>query len=217
MANNQDAAAIALRYGQSTDNFTTASANTLEAVLQAHCNEGIKIMSKTIGQKTKRGYSSELAQSLDTYPIKTSSSITIVTFTNKDYWKYVNYGVKGTRRNKGAIKSRDGVVYAFKNLYTPPKMIESFKKWIAQTGTKTYKNKEGKRKSLYKKTKDGKKVFRYDRQQEAAEQLARATKIGGIKPVKFEEKANNPIRTRELTKSIKSAMGQLIKIQVKKF
>ncbi len=85
MANNQDAAAIALRYGQSTDNFTTASANTLEAVLQAHCNEGIKIMSKTIGQKTKRGYSSELAQSLDTYPIKTSSSITIVTFTNKDY------------------------------------------------------------------------------------------------------------------------------------
>jgi len=210
MANNQDAAAIALRYGQSTDNFTTASANTLEAVLQAHCNEGIKIMSKTIGQKTKRGYSSELAQSLDTYPIKTSSSITIVTFTNKDYWKYVNYGVKGTRRNKGAIKSRDGVVYAFKNLYTPPLMIRSFMQWASQVGIKNVNGTK-----LSYKGKDRKKAV--SDHERAAKILAVRTKIGGIKPVRFEEKANNPIRTRELTKSIQTAMGQLIKIQVKKF
>ena len=209
------AAALGRKYGASMTDFSQASSNTLENVLMAHCNQGIDIMRKAIQKGTKVGGASTLAQSMENRPVKKPNSITVVTFTSADYWKYVNYGVNGVRRNKGAVRSKDGVVYKFRNLYTPPKMVDSFKEWIARAKIKTFKL-DGRRKSLYSRKK-GEKKFRYDLQEVAAKSLARATKIGGIKPIGFVEKANNKKRNKELVQEIRASMTEVIKIQVKKF
>jgi hypothetical protein len=96
-------------------------------------------------------------------------------------------------------------------------MIESFKEYIARTGMKTFKNSQGKRKSLYKTNKETKKkTAKMDVIEKAAEGMAVATKIGGIKPMNYIEKANNQKRTKELSTAIRIALGQGIKFSIKK-
>lgn len=204
------AAALGRKYGASMTDFSQASSNTLENVLMAHCNQGIDIMRKAIQKGTKVGGASTLAQSMENKPVKKPNSITVVTFTSSDYWQYVNYGVNGVRRNKGAVRSKDGVVYKFKNLYTPPKMVDSFMTWasrakIRNVGKTTLSYRGKKRKTAI------------DEHRKAAQQLAVYTKIGGIKPLRFVEKANNPKRNKQLVEEIRASMTEVIKIQVKKF
>ena len=204
------AAAIGRKYGSSTNDFSLASSNALENVLMIHCNQGIDIMRRAIQQGTKVGGASTLAQSMENKPVKKPNAIMVTTFTTADYWKYVNYGVNGVRRNKGAVRSKDGVVYKFRNLYTPAKMVDSFMSWasrakIRNVGKTTLSYKGKKRKTAV------------EEHRKAAQQLAVFTKIGGIKPLRFVEKANNRQRNAQLVTDIKAVMGEVIKLQIKKY
>lgn len=214
MANEAQLRAIGQKYGQAVTDFTQASNNILEQVLMDYCNTGVELMRKEIRKKARTKGASTLAQAIINKPaVTTQNSITIATASEVGYYDYVDKGVKGVYNKSKAPQSK----YKFKNLYTPPKMVESFKEYIARTGMKTFKNKQGKRKSLYKTNKETKKkTANMDAIGKAAEQLAVATKIGGIKPMNFIEKANNPKRTKELSKAIRIAMGQGIKFSIKK-
>jgi hypothetical protein len=202
---------IGNKYGSSISDFATASANVIEDILIKHCNEGVELMRKRIYKKTKTGAASVLAQGIANMPaVVAPNSISITTISNETYHDYVNKGVKGVRNKNKAPQSP----YRFRNLGTPPAMVESFKNWVSKTGMKTVVL-DGKRKSLYKKDrKTGNKTARLDRIEEAAKVLAVRTKIGGIKPVNFTSQANNAKRNKQLKRSIIEGLGAAIKINI---
>jgi hypothetical protein len=196
--------AIGQKFGESLSDFTQASENILEQVLMDYCNTGVELMRKEIRKKARTKGASTLAQAIINKPAKTTAdSIIVPTVSQVTYYDYVDKGVKGVYNKSKAPQSK----YKFKNLYTPPKMVESFKEYIARTGSKSMKGK-----SLIRKNKK-KQANIID---EAAKQMAVATKIGGIKPMNYIEKANNPKRTKELSTAIRIALGQGIKFSIKK-
>lgn len=202
--------AIGQKYGQSTEDFTTATGNMLVDILIAHCNESIKLMSNQIKLTSKSGSASTLASSMESIPVEKPNSVSVKVVTSEYYWKFVNYGVKGLKHSsnkKLPIKPPNESKYKFKNLGVPKKMWKSFMGWSARAGIKEVNNITLSRigKSKIKGVKDNITV---------AKQLAVMTKIGGIEPKNFLAKAINKERNKKLRDDIKIAMGQSIRINI---
>lgn len=187
---------IGRKYGQSTNDFATSSKDAVEQVLLDWTNEGIALMAKKIRTKSRTGSASTLAQDMVAVPTITGTEVSVKVLTGQQYEDYIDKGVKGTRKNKAPNSP-----YKFKNLGTPPKMIQSFKQYIARTGTTKVRNKQLIQKN--KKKQD-------DIITKTAKELAVATKIGGIKPMLYKEEAINPKRIKQLTEDLSVAMGQVL-------
>jgi hypothetical protein len=196
---------IGKKYGQSTADFTTSSNDAAEQIALDWTNEGIALMSAKIRSKARTGSASTLAQDMIPKVELISAGVSVKVITKQDYADYVDKGVRGVKKNKAPNSP-----YKFKNLGTPPKMIKSFKQYIARTGMKSAKI-NGKRKSLYKTNKkEGTKTARMDRIDQAAQQLAVATKIGGIEPMNYKEAAVNDKRVKQLAENLSVALGQVL-------
>jgi hypothetical protein len=85
-------------------------------------------------------------------------------------------------------------------------MVESFKDYIARTGSKSMNKKTLIRKNKKKQS---------DLITKEAKQMAVATKIGGIKPMNFISKADNPQRTKQLAASLAAALGKAMAKNIK--
>tara|TARA_R110000868_G_scaffold79529_1_gene226276 strand:+ start:125 stop:772 length:648 start_codon:yes stop_codon:yes gene_type:complete len=210
MANDAALRALGKKYGQSTQDFTTASGNVLADILIAHCNENIKLMSNQIKLTSKSGSASTLASSMESIPVQNPNSVSVKIVTSEYYWKFVNYGVKGLKhsaKKKLPIKPPNEPKYKFRNLGVPKKMWKSFMTWAARAGIKEVNKITLSRvgKSKIKGVKDNITV---------AKQLAVMTKIGGIEPKNFLSKALNEQRNKELRNAVKVAMGQTIRINI---
>jgi len=190
------AAAIGAKFGESIKDYTKASENVIEAILLDHCNEGIKLMSKQIKSKARTAQASTLAASMSNVPIQVSATkFQVNTITTEYYADFVDKGVKGVKNKGKAPRSP----YSFKNLGTPKAMIESFKDYIARTGSKSMNKKTLIRKNKKKQS---------DLITKEAKQMAVATKIGGIKPMNFISKADNEQRTKQLARSLAAGLGK---------
>ena len=197
------AAAIGARFGESIKDYTKASENIIEAIVIDHCNEGIKLMSKQIKSKARTGQASTLASSMSNVPIQVSATkFQVNTISTEYYADFVDKGVKGVK-NKGKAPSSP---YSFKNLGTSKAMVESFKDYIARTGSKSMNKKTLIRKNKKKQS---------DLITKEAKQMAVATKIGGIKPMNFISKADNPQRTKQLAASLAAALGKAMAKNIK--
>jgi len=197
------AAAIGAKFGESIKDYTKASENIIEAILLDHCNEGIKLMSKQIKSKARTGQASTLAASMSNVPIQVSASkFQVNTISTEYYADFVDKGVKGVRNKGKAPRSP----YSFKNLGTSKAMIESFKDYIARTGSKSMNKKTLIRKNKKKQS---------DLITKEAKQMAVATKIGGIKPMDFISKANNERRTKQLARSLAAGLGKAMSKNIK--
>ena len=197
------AAAIGAKFGESIKDYTKASENIIEAIVIDHCNEGIKLMSKQIKSKARTGQASTLAASMSNVPIQLSATkFQVNTISTEYYADFVDKGVKGVR-NRGKAPSSP---YSFKNLGTSKAMIESFKDYIARTGSKSMNKKTLIRKNKKKQS---------DLITKEAKQMAVATKIGGIKPMNFISKADNPQRTKQLAASLAAALGKAMAKNIK--
>jgi len=197
------AAALGARFGESIKDYTKASENIIEAIVIDHCNEGIKLMSKQIKSKARTGQASTLAASMSNVPIQVSATkFQVNTISTEYYADFVDKGVKGVR-NKGKAPSSP---YSFKNLGTSKAMIESFKDYIARTGSKSMNKKTLIRKNKKKQS---------DLITKEAKQMAVATKIGGIKPMNFISKADNPQRTKQLARNLAAALGKAMAKNIK--
>jgi hypothetical protein len=195
---------IGNRFGIGAENFEKTNKSDLEKVVINWTNQSIEIMRKIIQTKSKVRGGATLAQDLEPQVYQSNNSFGARIVTNADYFDYVDKGVKGITKNK-APKSP----YQFKNLYTPPAMIESFKKWAAASGIKSV----GKTTLSFK----GKKRKQaLDDQTKVAKQLAVFTKLGGIKPMNYIEPATNAKRIKTLTKDITVVMTQNIIKSIKK-
>jgi len=197
------AAAIGAKFGESIKDYTKASENIIEAIVMQHCEEGIKLMSKQIKSKARTGQASTLAASMSNMPVRISATkFQVNTISTEYYADFVDKGVKGVR-NRGKAPSSP---YSFKNLGTSKAMVESFKDYIARTGSKSMNKKTLIRKNKKKQS---------DLITKEAKQMAVATKIGGIKPMNFISKADNPQRTKQLAASLAAALGKAMAKNIK--
>lgn len=197
------AAAIGAKFGESIKDYTKASENVIEAIVLQHCDEGIKLMSDHIKKKARTGQASTLASSMDNIPVKISATkFQVKTISSEYYADYVDKGVKGVYNRSKAPRSP----YSFKNLGTPKAMIESFKDYIARTGSKSMNKKTLIRKNKKKQA---------DLITKEAKQMAVATKIGGIKPMNFISKADNEKRTKELARNLAAGLGRAMAKNIK--
>ena len=195
---------IGNRFGIGAENFEKTNKSDLEKVVINWTNQSIEIMRKIIQTKSKVRGGAALAQDLEPQVYQSNNSFGARIVTSADYFDYVDKGVKGITKNK-APKSP----YQFKNLYTPPAMIESFKQWAAASGIKSV----GKTTLSFK----GKKRKQaLDDQTKVAKQLAVFTKLGGIKPMNYIEPATNAKRIKTLTKDITVVMTRNIIKSIKK-
>lgn len=197
------AAAIGAKFGESIKDYTKASENIIEAIVMEHCNEGIRLMSKQIKSKARTGQASTLASSMSNMPVRISATkFQVNTITTEYYADFVDKGVKGVRNKGKAPRSP----YSFRNLGTSKAMVESFKDYIARTGSKSMNKKTLIRKNKKKQS---------DLITKEAKQMAVATKIGGIKPMNFIAKADNPQRTKQLAASLAAALGKAMAKNIK--
>jgi hypothetical protein len=196
-------ASLGAKFGESIKDYTKASENIIEAILLDHCNEGIKLMSKQIKSKARTGQASTLAASMSNVPIQISATkFQVNTISTEYYADFVDKGVQGVR-NKGKAPNSP---YSFRNLGTSKAMIESFKEYIARTGSKSMNKKTLIRKNKKKQS---------DLITKEAKQMAVATKIGGIKPMDFISKANNEKRTKQLARSLATGLGEAMAKNIK--
>lgn len=197
------AANVGAKFGESIKDFTKASENIIEAILIDHCNEGIRLMSKQIKQKARTGHASTLAASMSNVPNKVSATkFEVKTISTEYYADFVDKGVKGVKNKSKAPNSP----YSFRNLGTSKAMVESFKDYIARTGSKSMN-----KKTLIRKNKK----TQADLINKEAKQMAVATKIGGIKPMNFISKADNPQRTKQLAISLAAGLGKAMARNIK--
>lgn len=200
------AADIGKKYGKSVGEFETSSKNAVEDILLIFGNDSIALMAKKIRSSARTGGASTLAQDMVAVPNIGSSSISVKVVTNQEYHDYVDKGVRGVKKNK-APRSK----YKFKTLGAGPKMIQSFKEYIARTGTKTFKSKSGNSIKLIRKNKKK----QDDIITKTAKQLAVATKIGGIGPMNYKSEAINKKRVGKLAKDVSSALGYVLAGKIK--
>jgi hypothetical protein len=197
------AAAIGAKFGESIKDYTKASENIIEAIVMEHCNEGIRLISKQIKSKARTGQASTLAASMSNVPIQVSATkFQVNTISTEYYADFVDKGVKGVKNKGKAPRSP----YSFRNLGTSKAMVESFKDYIARTGSKSMNKKTLIRKNKKKQS---------DLITKEAKQMAVATKIGGIKPMNFISKADNPQRTKQLAASLAAALGKAMAKNIK--
>lgn len=196
---------IGSKYGQSTDDFAKAASDTLTDIVMAWCNGGIDAMRTKIQKNVRTGGASTLAQSMSSKPIKSGGSkVSIEIVADKDayYWKFVDKGVRGVKKNKAGNSP-----YKFKTIGAGKNMVDSFKKYIAKTGSKSMSGKK-----LTSKNKK-KQASAIDKEAKA---MAVATKIGGIKPVNFVREATNKKRVDQLVNEVAKGLGATIKVSIKR-
>jgi hypothetical protein len=188
---------IGNKYGSSLDTFTKDLKTGVDAVFLKWANDSIGIMRKVITSKARTRQSSTLASDLHHNPIE--NGIQIVTTQN--YWEFVDEGVKGVFNKGKAPNSK----FSFKNLGVPKQMLDSFKDYIARTGSK----------GLNKKT-----LIRKNKKKQAdlitkeAMSMAVATKIGGIKPMNYVEPAVGAKRLKVLNKALSKEMATKIRLAI---
>lgn len=196
---------IGSKYGQSTDDFATAQGNTLTDIVLRWCNGGIDAMRTKIQKNVRTGGASTLAQSMSSKPIKSGGSkVSIEIVADKDayYWKFVDKGVRGVKKNKAGNSP-----YKFKTIGAGKNMVDSFKKYIAKTGSKSM---SGKKLTSKNKKKQASAI------EQEAKAMAVATKIGGIKPVNFVREATNKKRVEQLVNEVAKGLGATIKVSIKR-
>lgn len=188
---------IGSKYGSSLDTFTKDLKTGVDAVFLKWAEDSILIMSKIIKTKARTRQASTLAS--DLYPNIIDNGIQIVTTQN--YWEFVDEGVKGVFNKSKAPNSK----FSFKNLGVPKEMLNSFKQYIARTGSKGLRKQTLIRKNKKKQA---------DLITKEAMSMAVATKIGGIKPMNYVEPAVGAKRLKILNKALTKEMAVKIKLAI---
>ncbi len=188
---------IGNKYGSSLDSFTKDLKSGVDAVFLKWAEDSILIMRKIITSKARTKQASTLAS--DLYPNVIDNGIQIVTTQN--YWEFVDEGVKGVFNKGKAPNSK----FSFKNLGVPPDMLNSFKQYIARTGSKGLRKQTLIRKNKKKQA---------DLITKEAMSMAVATKIGGIKPMNYVDPAVGAKRLKMLNKALSKEMAVKIKLAI---
>jgi len=188
---------IGEKYGSSLDSFAKDLQSGVDGVFLNWANDSIDIMRGIITRKARTKQASTLASDIAPNPIP--NGIQIVTTQN--YWEFVDEGVKGVFNKNKAPNSR----FSFKNLGVPKDMLNSFKQYIARTGSKGLRKQTLIRKNKKKQA---------DLITKEAMAMAVATKIGGIKPMNYVDPAVGAKRLKVLNKALSKEMATTIRLAI---
>jgi hypothetical protein len=188
---------IGEKYGSSLDSFAKDLQSGVDGVFLNWANDSIDIMRGIITRKARTKQASTLASDIAPNPIP--NGIQIVTTQN--YWEFVDEGVKGVFNKGKAPNSR----FSFKNLGVPREMLESFKQYIARTGSRGLRKQTLIRKNKKKQA---------DLITKEAMAMAVATKIGGIKPMNYVNPAVGQKRLKVLNKALSKEMATKIRLAI---
>lgn len=194
-----EGAAIGNKYGSSVDNFTKELGTGAEKIMLDWANESISIMRKIITRKARTKQASTLAADLvpKPFPIDANGNLRIEIVTMQNYWQFVDEGVKGVYNKSKAPNSP----FSFRNLGVPKEMLNSFKQYIARTGSKGLR----KQTLILKNKKKQADIITKE-----AMSMAVATKIGGIKPMNYIEPAVGQKRLKKLSQAISKELGKRV-------
>ena len=187
---------IGSKYGSSLDTFTKDLKTGIDGIFLDWANGSIEIMRKIITRKARTKQASTLASSLIPFPKALGIQI-----KGEYYWEFVDEGVKGVFNKGKAPNSK----FSFKNLGVPKDMLNSFKQYIARTGSKGLRKQTLIRKNKKKQA---------DLITKEAMTMAVATKIGGIKPMNYVEPAVGAKRLKLLNKALSKEMAVKIKLAI---
>jgi len=187
---------IGNKYGSSPDTFAKDLQTGVDGIFLDWANGSIEIMRKIITRKARTKQASTLASSLIPFPKALGIQI-----KGEYYWEFVDEGVKGVFNQAKAPNSQ----FSFKNLGVPPDMLNSFKQYIARTGSKGLRKQTLIRKNKKKQA---------DLITKEAMSMAVATKIGGIKPMNYVEPAVGAKRLKMLNKALSKEMAVKIKLAI---
>lgn len=187
---------IGNKYGSSPDTFAKDLQTGIDGIFLDWANGSIEIMRKIITRKARTKQASTLASSLIPFPKALGIQI-----KGEDYWEFVDEGVKGVFNQAKAPNSQ----FSFKNLGVPKDMLNSFKQYIARTGSKGLRKQTLIRKNKKKQA---------DLITKEAMAMAVATKIGGIKPMNYVEPAVGAKRLKMLNKALSKEMAVKIKLAI---
>jgi hypothetical protein len=190
---------IGEKYGSSLDSFEKDLKTGVDGIFLDWANVSILIMRKIITRKARTGQASTLASDLSPKPTK--NGIQIV--TTQDYWQYIDEGVQGVKSQTKAPNSQ----FKFKNLGVPSKMWKSFIKYVSRTGAKEVKG-------ITTTTKGKSKIQAGRDLITIAKGLAVATKISGIKPMRYIEPAVGAKRLKVLNKALSKEMATTIRLEI---
>jgi hypothetical protein len=187
---------IGNKYGSSPDTFAKDLQTGIDGIFLDWANGSIEIMRKIITRKARTKQASTLASSLIPFPKALGIQI-----KGEYYWEFVDEGVKGVFNQAKAPNSQ----FSFKNLGVPPDMLNSFKQYIARTGSRGLRKQTLIRKNKKKQA---------DLITKEAMAMAVATKIGGIKPMNYVEPAVGAKRLKLLNKALSKEMAVKIKLAI---
>jgi len=187
---------IGNKYGSSPDTFAKDLQTGIDGIFLDWANGSIEIMRKIITRKARTKQASTLASSLIPFPKALGIQI-----KGEYYWEFVDEGVKGVFNQAKAPNSQ----FSFKNLGVPKDMLNSFKQYIARTGSKGLRKQTLIRKNKKKQA---------DLITKEAMSMAVATKIGGIKPMNYVEPAVGAKRLKMLNKALSKEMAVKIKLAI---
>jgi hypothetical protein len=187
---------IGNKYGSSLDTFAKDLQTGIDGIFLDWANGSIEIMRKIITRKARTKQASTLASSLIPFPKALGIQI-----KGEYYWEFVDEGVKGVFNQAKAPNSQ----FSFKNLGVPKDMLNSFKQYIARTGSKGLRKQTLIRKNKKKQA---------DLITKEAMSMAVATKIGGIKPMNYVEPAVGAKRLKMLNKALSKEMAVKIKLAI---
>jgi hypothetical protein len=169
------------------------------SVLQEWGNEATAQMQKLLNERLKRTASeSLLSQSIDWQGSEVSPDGATAIWNLDDYYVYVDLGVKGVNnKSKTYISDEFPAGFQFRNIGTPPAMVDAMKLYIARKGIELV-DQQGNRMTAVQK----------------AFQMAKAVKKKGIDGTRFYSDVFNDYGFKRLTDKLSAALGTEIEINI---
>ena len=105
-------------------------------ILQEWSNEATAEMQRLLNERLKKNqYESALSQSINFEGTDATAEGAVATWSLDDYYIFVDLGVKGVNNKSKTYTSDDYPAgFQFKNLGTPPQMIDAMKNYISRKG-----------------------------------------------------------------------------------
>ena len=183
--------------------------DTAAKVLQEWGNEATFEMKRLLKERAKNPNDIILDKSLifDGTTITTNGTTAI--WNLNDYWIYVDLGVKGLKNvsSKGRMTntytSKDYPQgFRFRNLGTPPQMVNAMQNYIARKGIKVRQNKNQKTSDVIANS------FKM------ARAMSISVKLKGIDGTRFYSDVFNEKGFKKLTDRLENALGQEVEIKI---
>jgi len=193
--------------------LSTETLDKVASALKLWGNANAESMRKLLRERVKhKNTESSLAESIEPKDPTIKGNVVSMTIGLNDYWMYIDLGVKGLR-NRSAVSTGSVPTktytnkdypqgFKFRNMGTPPQMIDSLQDFIARKGIQARVSED----------QSGSEVIQTSFQM--AQSMASAIKLKGIDGTKFYTDTFTDEAYSELTTMLSDIIGQDVEFRL---